>query len=118
MSSHRRTWNFWAGAAIVGLFAAYALWNAQDLLGGASLSVEAPGTVTGSYPMVTLQGSVSRAATHLTVNGVATLTDERGAWRSEQLLRPGRNAFVVEAKDRFGEAERVERVVWYLPDQP
>ncbi len=113
--SQKRTWNFWGGMLILASFGAYALWNAQDLLGGASLSVEAPETVTGGYPVVTLEGSVSRAATHLTVNGVATLTDERGSWQSEQLLRPGRNAFTVEAKDRFGEIERVERVVWYLP---
>lgn len=113
--SRKRTWNLWAGVAIGALFGAYALWNARDLLGGASLIVEAPATVRGDYPMVTLRGSVSRAATHLAINGAATLTDERGVWSSDQLLRPGRNVFALEARDRFGEAEKAEKVVWYLP---
>lgn len=113
--SQKRTWNFWAGAAILALFGAYALWNARDLLGGAELVAEAPQTVQGDYPMVTLAGSVSRAVTHLTINGASILTDERGSWSSNQLLRPGRNVFLVAAQDRFGEAEVVERVVWYLP---
>jgi hypothetical protein len=115
--SQKRHWNFWAGAALLAVFAAYALWNARDLLGGAELSVDAPGTVRGDYPMATLTGSVGRAATHLSVNGAPVLTDERGAWRVDQLLRPGRNVFVVEARDRFGEAEAAERVVWYLPEE-
>jgi hypothetical protein len=113
--SQKRHWNFWAGAALLVAFAAYALWNARDLLGGAELSASAPETVRGDYPMVTLEGSVGRAAAHLSVNGAAVLTDERGAWRSDQLLRPGRNVFTVEALDRFGEAEAIEKIVWYLP---
>lgn len=115
--SQKRHWNFWAGAALIVAFAAYALWNARDLLGGAELVAIAPETVRGAYPMVTIEGTVGRAATHLTVNGAPVLTDERGAWRTDQLLRPGRNAFIVEAKDRFGEAEAVEKVVWYLPGE-
>lgn len=113
--SQKRHWNFWAGATLLAAFAAYALWNARDLLEGAELVAEAPQTVSGNYPMVTLAGSVGRAATHLSVNGAAVLTDERGVWQSDQPLRPGRNVFVVEARDRFGESETVSRVVWYLP---
>lgn len=113
--SQKRTWNFWAGAAILLLFCGYAFWNAQDLLGGSELAVSSPETVTGDFPVTFLSGKVSRATTHLTVNGSPVLTDERGDWRSEQLLRPGRNLFIVQTEDRFGETEVLERVVWYLP---
>ncbi len=115
--SRRFTWNFLAGAAILGFFGAYALWNARDLLGGSALAVSGPEVIQGGEPVAALSGSVSRATTHLTVNGFPTFTDEAGAWADSYLLRPGRNVFVAEAKDRFGETEKVERVVWYLPEQ-
>jgi hypothetical protein len=111
----RQGWNFWLGTAILASFAVYALWNARDLLGGAALAATSPEVVRGDVPVATLAGSVGRATTHLTVNGLPTLADERGHWEGEYLLRPGRNVFVIEAHDRFGEAETVERVVWYLP---
>ncbi len=113
--SQKRTWNFWAGAAILLLFFGYAFWNAQDLLNGSELVVEGPETVSGDFPVASLSGKVSRATTHLTVNGGPVLTDEHGSWRSEQLLRPGRNLFIVQTEDRFGDTEVLERVVWYLP---
>lgn len=113
--SQKRSWNFWAGAAIVGLFAAYALWNARDLIGGVSLTVEAPSVVEGASPVVTLSGSVSRGATRLSVNGLPIRTDERGFWETERLLLPGQNVFLFEVLDRFGERETTRRIVWYLP---
>lgn len=116
--SRRSSWNFWGGVAIIAVFGAYALWNARDLLSGASLAIEAPVTVEGDYPAVELRGSVSRAATHLAVNGFAIRTDESGTWRSEQLLLAGQNIFTVESRDRFGKRESLTRVVWYLPKQP
>ena len=116
-SHERQPMNLWAGLAILVLCGGYALWNARDLLGGAALAAEAPDVVRGDQPVATLAGSVGRAATHLTVNGLPTLADERGRWSGSYLLRPGRNVFLIEAEDRFGEAEAVERIVWYLPDE-
>ena len=109
--------NFWVGAIMLAAFGTYALWNARDLMGGSALAATSPEIVRGDVPVATLAGSVSRATTHLTVNGEATLADERGYWQGEYLLRPGRNAFRIEARDRFGEVEAVERVVWYLPGE-
>jgi hypothetical protein len=109
--------NFWIGTLIFACFGLYALWNARDLLGGAALAATSPEIVRGDIPVATLAGSVSRASTHLTVNGQVTLADEQGRWQGEYLLRPGRNVFVIEAQDRFGNVERVERVVWYMPEE-
>jgi hypothetical protein len=109
--------NFWAGTLILAAFGTYALWNARDLLGGSALAATSPEIVRGDVPVATLAGSVSRASTHLTVNGLPTLADERGYWEGDYLLRPGRNVFLIEAHDRFGNVEAVERVVWYLSEE-
>jgi hypothetical protein len=117
MRTHRHSWNLWAGALILGLFAVYAVWNARDLLGGAALAATGPEIVRGAEPVATLAGTVGRAATHLSVNGLPVLTDEKGYWENAYLLQPGRNSFVVESRDRFGNVETIERVVWYLPEE-
>ncbi len=81
---------------------AYGLFEARRLIGGPSITIDAPidGTAT-STSVVTISGTAENIS-FLTINDAPAFTDEKGRFSQRLSPPPGYAIFTVAATDRFG----------------
>lgn len=86
-------------ALIAGFIVGYSLFQAQNLMSGPVITLEA--SQKNSDDVATIQG-VAKNVAFITFNGRQIFTDRNGVWSEPFVLSEGYNIIVVSAQDKFG----------------
>jgi hypothetical protein len=86
-------------------------WRVHDVFAPPSLIVASPSDrLATSSRIITISGSTEPGAV-LSVNGEEFAPDAGGFFKMDVVLRPGTNTLAIEARQRHGRPNRIERTI-------
>jgi hypothetical protein len=94
------------------LFGAYLLFQARLLLGGPSIVLDPEPAPVQTSATAVISGHAANIA-ELTLNGRPIYTTDTGVFEEELVLETGYTIMTLEATDRYGNTERLERTFVY-----
>lgn len=92
---------------VLAIAASYVLFQGRHLIAGPVIRITED-HYDGTSPSVELAGTADNI-TALTLNGRPIYTDDGGAWSETVVLPVGYTVVMLEAEDRYGRTESVER---------
>lgn len=92
----------------------YAIFEAQAILLGPRIGVDAANDAILDQPFVKIQGTASHISS-LTMNGADIPVTETGAFDEPFLLAPGENRIQLVARDRYGNTTTKVVTLYYVP---
>lgn len=101
---------------VVALIVAYALFQARHLITGPIITLTDPLPAVISTSTITVRGRAENIVS-LSLNGRPIFTTDEGTFEEAVTLVEGYTILTIEARDRYGNAERLEHNIVRLKEQ-
>ncbi|MAZ67434.1 hypothetical protein CL652_01540 [bacterium] len=116
MPYHRSKTTKYFFALFVAIVLVYAYFEAQNMLYGPQIILNADEAVTVQEELIEISGTAKNVV-EITLSGRPVFIDDSGVFVEKLLLAEGVNRFIFQARDKFGREERkVLEVVYQPPD--